>query len=79
MKQQITLREANQHLSRYIEAATQGNEVVITKRGKPVAKLVPFTTEQGVTPERQSAWKILQSSASGLNIGKFDRDACYER
>lgn len=79
MKQQITLREANQHLSRYIEAATHGNEVVITKRGKPVAKLVPFTTEQAVTPERQSAWKILQSSASGLNIGKFDRDACYER
>lgn len=79
MKQQITLREANQHLSRYIEAATHGHEVVITKRGKPVAKLVPFTAEQTVTAERQSAWKILQSSASGLNIGKFDRDTCYER
>lgn len=79
MKQQITLREANQHLSRYIEAATQGDEVVITRRGKPVAKLVPITTEQAVTPERHAAWKILQSSASGLNIGKFDRDACYER
>ncbi|HUW51451.1 MAG TPA: type II toxin-antitoxin system prevent-host-death family antitoxin [Sulfuricella sp.] len=79
MKQQITLREANQHLSRYIEAATQGNEVVITKRGKPVAKLVPITAEQTVTPERQAAWEKLQSSASGLNIDKFDRDACYER
>lgn len=79
MKQQITLREANQHLSRYIEAATHGDEVVITKRGKPVAKLVPFTTEQAVTPERQAAWETLQSSVSSLNIGKFDRDACYER
>lgn len=79
MKQQITLREANQHLSRYIEAATQGDEVVITRRGKPVAKLVPITTEQAIPPERQAAWKILQSSASSMNIGKFDRDACYER
>lgn len=79
MKQQITLREANQHLSRYIEAATHGDEVVITRRGKPVAKLIPITTEQAVTPERQEAWKILQMSASGLNVGKFDREACYER
>jgi prevent-host-death family protein len=79
MKQQITLREANQHLSRYIEAATHGDEVVITRRGKPVAKLIPITTERAVTPERQAAWKKLQLSASGLNIGKFDREACYER
>ena len=79
MKQQITLREANQHLSRYIEAAIHGDEVVITKRGKPVAKLMPITTERAVTPERQAAWKALQSSASGLNIGKFEREACYER
>jgi prevent-host-death family protein len=79
MKQQITLREANQHLSRYIEAATHGDEVVITRRGKPVAKLIPITTEQTVTPERQEAWKTLQMSASGLNIGKFNREDCYER
>jgi prevent-host-death family protein len=79
MKQQITLREANQHLSRYIEAATHGDEVIITRRGKPVAKLIPITTEQAVTPERQDAWKALQMSASGLNIGKFSRDSCYER
>jgi prevent-host-death family protein len=79
MKQQITLREANQHLSRYIEAATHGDEVVITRRGKPVAKLIPITTEHAVTPERQEAWKTLKVSASDLNIGKFDREACYER
>ena len=79
MKQQITLREANQHLSRYIEAATHGDEVVITKRGKPVAKLMPITTEKVVTAERQAAWKILQLTASRLHIGKFDRETCYER
>jgi prevent-host-death family protein len=79
MKQQITLREANQHLSRYIEAATHGDEVVITKRGKPVAKLIPITSAPTITPARQAAWEQLQLSASQLNIGKFDREACYKR
>lgn len=79
MKQQITLREANQHLSRYIEAAIQGDEVIITRRGKPVAKLVPITLEQAISPERKAAWDDLRSSASGLNIEKFDREATHER
>jgi prevent-host-death family protein len=30
MKQQIGLREANQHLARYIEAVQRGDEIVIT-------------------------------------------------
>lgn len=79
MKQQITLREANQHLNRYIEAAAQGDEVIITRRGKPVAKLVPITAEQDISPERKATWDELRSSASGLNIGKFDREAAHER
>jgi len=39
MKQLITIREANQHLSRYINDVQNGAEIIITRRGLPVAKL----------------------------------------
>lgn len=35
--------EAKTHLSELIETVQKGNEFVITKRGKPVARLVPYT------------------------------------
>lgn len=35
------IREARQNLSELIEAVRKGREVVITDRGRPVAKLVP--------------------------------------
>jgi prevent-host-death family protein len=37
----VSLRDANQHLSRYVTAVEQGQEFVITRRRRPVAKLVP--------------------------------------
>jgi prevent-host-death family protein len=35
------VREARQHLSRLLDEVRKGREVVITERGRPVAKLVP--------------------------------------
>ncbi|MGI8504801.1 MAG: type II toxin-antitoxin system Phd/YefM family antitoxin [Hassallia sp.] len=40
--QQITLAEASQHLSELIEAAINGEEIIIVKDDQPIAKLVPF-------------------------------------
>lgn len=38
----VELNEAKMHLAELIEAATQGQEVVITKNDHPVVKLVPI-------------------------------------
>ena len=35
----VTAREANQHFARILKQAEAGEEVVITRRGKPVARL----------------------------------------
>jgi prevent-host-death family protein len=47
MQEVVSVREANQHLSRYLERVEAGAEVVITRRGKPIARLSPIaaTTE----------------------------------
>ncbi len=37
--------EAKTHLSSLLDRVARGEEVVITKRGKPVARLVPFAKE----------------------------------
>jgi prevent-host-death family protein len=39
---QVNIHYAKTNLSRLLEAVDQGEEVVISRAGKPVAKLVPF-------------------------------------
>ena len=38
----VNIHEAKTQLSKLVEQAAAGNEVVIAKAGKPVAKLVPL-------------------------------------
>ena len=42
MAQQFGAFEAKAHFSQIIEKAEHGVDFVITRRGKPVAKIVPF-------------------------------------
>ena len=39
----INMLEAKTHLSRLVERALEGEEIVIAKAGKPLVKLVPVT------------------------------------
>ena len=39
---ELNIHQAKTHLSRLIERALQGEEIIIAKAGKPVAKLVRF-------------------------------------
>lgn len=38
----VNMHEAKTHLSRLVERAASGEEIVIGRAGKPVARLVPF-------------------------------------
>jgi prevent-host-death family protein len=39
----VNIHEAKTHLSRLLEEAARGEDIVIAKAGKPVARLVPYT------------------------------------
>ena len=41
----VSLAEAKAHLSELTDKAAQGETVIITKRGKPVARIVPAREE----------------------------------
>ncbi len=53
---QVNMHEAKTHLSRLVERAAAGEEVVIAKAGKPVAKLVPVDGAE-LGPRTPGAWK----------------------
>ena len=38
----VNIRQAKIHLSRYVEEAAQGKEIIIAKAGKPVARIAPL-------------------------------------
>jgi prevent-host-death family protein len=42
----VNVHEAKTHLSRLLERVAEGEEIVIARAGKPVAKLVPLRTER---------------------------------
>jgi prevent-host-death family protein len=39
---QLGLREANQHFSKIIKAVRKGEEVLLTDRGRPLARVTPI-------------------------------------
>jgi len=41
MQEIVSIRDANQHLSRYLERVEQWTEIIITRRGKPIARVLP--------------------------------------
>jgi prevent-host-death family protein len=43
--QQVNIHQAKTHLSKLLEEVAMGEEVVIARAGKPIAKLVPMTTK----------------------------------
>ncbi|MCL1931140.1 MAG: type II toxin-antitoxin system prevent-host-death family antitoxin [Treponema sp.] len=49
MSQQIGAFEAKTHFSRIIDKAEQGEDFIITKRGKAVAKIIPFEKKPEMT------------------------------
>ncbi len=75
----VSAREANQAFSRILQEAEAGAEVVITRRGKPVAVLAPFAAHR--SRERELAIeRAVTLMKKGLPIGgrRFTRDEMHE-
>jgi prevent-host-death family protein len=63
--------EAKNKFSALLDRAEHGEEIVITRRGKPVAKLVPFQNTPGTEQARLAAQRI-RDLAKVMNLGRFD-------
>lgn len=55
MKTQVNIHEAKTHLSRLVDRAANGEEIVIARAGRPIARLAALVEEH--QPRRGGIWK----------------------
>ena len=51
----VNIHEAKTHLSRLVERVEEGEEIVIARAGRPVARLVPFRHRS--EPRTPGVWR----------------------
>jgi prevent-host-death family protein len=71
--EQVNMHEAKTHLSRLVERVEGGEEIVISRAGKPAAKLVPVFEVK--PPKRKlGGWAGLMPMPSDEEMEKADRE-----
>jgi prevent-host-death family protein len=76
----VGAREANQKFSKLLAEVESGQTVIVTKRGREVARIVPVSDKRD--PDRERAARRLRKAFSGgLRLGgrRFTRDEMHER
>ena len=55
MANSVNIHEAKTHLSRLVERVEAGEEILISRAGRPVARLVPLQTR--TSPRQPGLWR----------------------
>ena len=82
MTQYASLREVNQNLSHYVRIVEKGEEVIITRRGHPVARLAAIEAKKQLSEVQRTARERTRHRMErgySLGGGRFDRDISHER
>ena len=75
----VTASEARQQLTALLEAVEAGDEVTITRRGRPVARLVPVAAGMNSFPDRSELRDSMPAmkSSSAETIRELREDSRY--
>jgi prevent-host-death family protein len=76
----VGAREANQKFSKLLAEAENGEIVTVTRRGKPVVRLVAVSDRRD--PDRaRAAERLRRSHELGIRLGgrRFTRDELHDR
>ena len=65
MAEQINIHQAKTHFSRLVERAEAGEEILIARAGRPVARLVPLRTR--ARPREPGLWRGRVHIAPGFD------------
>lgn len=71
----VNIHEAKTQLSRFVDQAAAGEEIIIARAGKPVARLAPLQTRQ-MQPRRLGLGKgkfTLPEDFDGMNASDIER------
>lgn len=77
---QATAKDLRFHVKELLESVTRGEEITITYRGKPCAKLIPFNEDVDSEDELFGLWRYDSTSEDvngyvrNLRKGRFHAD-----
>lgn len=78
----VSLKTANQEFSRLVKEVERGEDFLITRRGRPVARLIPHTADKTVDAVWTSAYQRMMTRLDeGASLGglKVKREDIYDR
>jgi prevent-host-death family protein len=65
---QVNLYEAKTQLSSLVERAAKGEEIVIAKAGKPLARLMPLAAPEKVEPDSPKIYRTFGDNVLGITF-----------
>jgi prevent-host-death family protein len=77
MGRSVNIYEAKTQLSRLVEQVEAGEEIVIARAGRPVARLVPYRTRRA--PRTPGLWKGRVRLAPDFDATDEDLIGSFER
>ena len=78
----VSLTTANQEFSRLIKEVGHGKGFLITRRGQPIAKLIPHTVDRSDDPGWAADYQqMMNRLEKGASLGglRIKREELYER
>lgn len=69
-----TAKELRFHTKELLDSVSRGEEVVITYRGKPYAKLVPFTKSKQTNENTDELFGMWKDRKDIKNVNKYVRE-----
>ena len=79
----VSARQANHEFSYLLWRAEHGEKILITKRGKPVAFLLPYCPPLMTAERKKAIQRAIDVMAKGLSWGhalqRFKREEMHER
>ncbi len=79
----VSARQANHEFSALLSRAERGEEILITKRSKPVAVLRPYQPALMTAERKKAIQHVIRVMKKGLRWGdalpRFSRDEMHEQ
>ena len=78
----VSLTKAKREFSRLIEEVERGESVLITRRGRPIARLASCTVDKTINAEWAAACeRMMTQLKEGASLGglKVEREELYDR
>jgi len=78
VEEAVSAADANRRFSLLLRGVREGRSYVVTSHGRPVARLIPAGTHDGVATRARATLVSRLERQPVLHVGRWSRDELYE-